>query len=123
MRSLSRWLLVVVLSLSIGLQWLVVQSAAWVGMVVSFSKETTLRQAVVMTFDGRHPCDWCKAAQRGESTQKKENAGNPTVKMVLAAPEAEPFVFVPNDSDAEPAPGFVFVRRSHPPPSPPPRAA
>jgi hypothetical protein len=123
MHRLARWLLVVALSLSIGLQWAVVQGAAWVGMFVSFSKEATFSQSLSRTFDGRHPCGWCKAAQRGESTQGKQNAEHPPLKLVLAATEAEPFDFSPAGPGPEPEHACSVVQRSHAPPLPPPRAA
>lgn len=123
MRRIVRWLLVLALSLSIGLQWAVVQGAAWVGMIVSYSKETTLAETLSRTFDGRHPCKLCEAAQRGESTQKKQDADSPPVKCVLAAPEPEPFVVPDGASGVEPARGFVETWWSQPPPVPPPRFA
>ena len=95
MLRLGRWILVLALSFSIGLQWAVVQGAAWVGMIVSYSKEATISQTLSRTFDGRHPCKLCKAAQRGESTQKKQDADNPPVKFVLALPEHDDFFFEP----------------------------
>ena len=122
MRRYVRCLLVLALSLSIGLQWAVVQGAAWVGMIVSYSQEVTISQSLTMTFGGSHPCKLCKAAQRGDSTQKKQNADNPPVKFVLAAPETEPFLFSHGISDCEAAPACAVVRRSHRPPSPPPKA-
>jgi len=123
MLRLVRWLLVLALSLSIGLQWAVVQGAAWVGMIVSYSNEATIAQTLAKTFDGKHPCKLCEAAQRGESTQKKQDADSPPVKLVLAAPEVEPFVVPYGASDVEPARGFVEARWSQPPPVPPPRLA
>jgi hypothetical protein len=122
MRRFALWLLVLALSLSIGLQWAVVQGAAWVSMIVSYSQEATISESLTMTFDGNHPCKLCEAAQRGESTQKKQNTDNPPVKYVLAAPEMEPFVFPHDDSICEPESVCFSVWRSHGPPSPPPEA-
>lgn len=123
MRHLVRWLLVLALSLSIGLQWAVVQGAAWVRMIASYSKEATISQALAKTFDGSHPCKLCKAAQRGESTQKKQDAESSLAKFVLAAPETEPFVVPDGASGVEPARRFVEGRWSQAPPVPPPRFA
>ncbi|HEY2573401.1 MAG TPA: hypothetical protein VGH65_05000 [Verrucomicrobiaceae bacterium] len=92
MRSLGRWLLVIALSLSIGLQWAVVQSAAWVGMFVNYSKEATISQSLARTFDGKHPCKLCEVAQRGESNQDRQNTSNSPVKLNLAAPEQDGFL-------------------------------
>jgi hypothetical protein len=121
MRRLSRWLLVMTLSLSIGLQWVVVQGAAWVGMIVSYSQQSSFSRSLKMTFDGRHPCNFCRAAQKGESTQTKRDADESRGKLVLAAPEAESFVFSTEAADCHPAPVIPAVRRSQRPPAPPPR--
>lgn len=123
MRRLVRWFLVLALSLSIGLQWAVVQGAAWVGMIVSFSKEATISQTLSRTFDGSHPCKLCHAAQRGESTQKKQDTDTPAIKFVLAAPELEPFVVLQGASDVGPARALAVTWWAHPPPVPPPKAA
>jgi hypothetical protein len=53
------------LVLSLGLHWTVLQSAAWVSMVVSFSQEGTMLDALEKTFDGEHPCPLCKVVERG----------------------------------------------------------
>ncbi len=123
MRRFARWLLVVVLSLSIGLQWVVVQGAAWVGMFVSYSKVTTISQSLSMTFGGLHPCTLCKAAQRGESTQNRQNPSNPPLKIVLAAPEHEEFVAEPRMTAEAVFVAGVGGRLVVRPVVPPPRAA
>ncbi len=95
MRRAAQWLLVLALSLSIGLQWVVVQSAAWVGMFVANSREATAMQSIVMTFDGKHYCKLCKALDRGEETSRKHSPSpSRDVKIhPMAAPQAEEFVF------------------------------
>lgn len=54
-----------------GLHWGLFQSVAWVGMVVSYSQEGTVGEALVKTFDGKHPCALCKAIAKGKQTEKK----------------------------------------------------
>ncbi len=122
MRRIVRWFLVLALSLSIGLQWAVVQGVAWVGMIVSYSKEATRSRSLSMTFDGRHPCKWCHAAQEGDSTQKKQDSERRQDKLVMAAPETEPFVFARCVPSGEPDGTWAMVWRPQPPPSPPPKA-
>ena len=120
MRRFVRWLLVLALSLSIGLQWAVVQGAAWVGMIATYSRTATISQALTMTFDGAHPCKLCKAAQRGESTQDAPKTGNSPVKLVLAAPEHDAFFFEPQAPAeavfAAAIDGRLVVRPAVPPP-------
>src|SRR6266702_1217567 len=59
------------LASSIGLHWTFLQAVAWAGMIVSFSQEAPLGEAVVKTFDGQHPCKLCKQIARGKQSEKK----------------------------------------------------
>ena len=66
LRRFAHFLIVTALVLSIGLHWMVLQSAAWVGMVVSYTQETgALSTALEQTFDGDHPCKLCAAVSEG----------------------------------------------------------
>lgn len=122
MRRLAHWLLVLALSLSIGLQWAVVQGVAWVGMVVTYSQETSISESLTAIIDGSRPCEMCKAAQKGESRQKKQNSEKPQDTLVLAAPETELFVFAHDVPADEPDCTWSVIRRSQPPSLPPPKA-
>lgn len=122
-RRIAHWLLVLTLSLSIGLQWAVVQGAAWVGMIVTYSQENSISRSLTMTFDGNHPCEMCQAAQQGESSQKKQNSEKPQDTLVLAAPETEPFIFARRVPVDEPDRMWAVVVRSQAPPLPPPKVA
>lgn len=93
MRNIARWILVLALSFSIGLPWAFLQGVAWVGMIVSFSQEVPIAKAVAMTFDGKHPCKMCQAAERGESSQKKQDTKQASVKIELMEPEHYVFLF------------------------------
>ena len=68
MYAAARWLMVLGLMVSIGLHTVVIQSAAWAGMLVSYSMEKgSVVEAVSDTFDGEHPCALCKLAQQTEN--------------------------------------------------------
>ncbi len=94
MRCFARWFLVLALSVSIGLPSALLQGVAWMGMIVTFSQKVPIAKAVAMTFDGKHPCKMCQAMQRGESSQKKQDAKQATVKIELAEPEHDDFIFL-----------------------------
>lgn len=66
---LQRWLIVAALVLSIGGHWAFLQSIAWVGMAVSYSKDATLGQAIEKTFDGHHLCRLCKLVRAGQKAE------------------------------------------------------
>ena len=59
-----RLLLILVTVFSIGLHCAVVQMVGWVSMTVKYSKSTSLTDALVMTFDGNHPCELCKFVEK-----------------------------------------------------------
>jgi len=59
------------LACTIGLHWAFFQSLAWIGMVVSYSQDATLREALVKTFDGKHPCALCREIAKGKRSEKK----------------------------------------------------
>lgn len=59
-----RLLLILVTVFSIGLHCAVVQMVGWVSMTVKYSKSNSLSEALVMTFDGSHPCELCKFVEK-----------------------------------------------------------
>jgi hypothetical protein len=71
---LTRLAIVVALACSIGLHWGFLQSVAWVGMVVSYSQDAPLREALAKTFDGKHPCPLCKEIAKGKQSEKKSES-------------------------------------------------
>ena len=120
----SKWLLVLALCGSIGAHWTFLQSVAWVGMVVSYSQESSsLAEALVKTFDGKHPCKLCKFVAAEKKSEKKQDAQFKISKIDLLPAGCSNFVFTP------PLPGHCFPVSSLPPdhveapPTPPPRAA
>jgi len=123
MVRLSKLLVVVALVSSLGLHWALLQSVAWVGMLVSYSQAGSLRQALVKTFDGNHPCSLCKEIEQGKKSEKKSDStieGKPLDLMdgrhefTFCPPTA--FSLLPRSDD--------FARTfSLAPPVPPPRRA
>src|SRR3954467_3820383 len=79
--KLPKLLLVSLLCLSLGLHWLLLQSVAWIGMVVSYSQTDSIGIALVKTFDGQHPCKLCKVVQAGKSSERKQDAQKPIQKL------------------------------------------
>ena len=71
MRAGIRVLVVLLLVLSLGVHWALLQTVAWAGMVVNYSREGSLAEAISQTFDGKHPCSLCKAIRKGRAEEKK----------------------------------------------------
>lgn len=68
---LPRLAIVAALACSIGLHWGILQSVAWLGMVVNYSQDGTVGEALAKTLDGKHPCALCKAIAKGKQTENK----------------------------------------------------
>jgi hypothetical protein len=69
-----------VLALSIGVQWPLLQSIAWLNMLVTFSAQDGIQTAVVKTFDGKHPCKLCNFVSEGKQAEKKKDGTPPSLK-------------------------------------------
>ena len=121
-QRLTKAALVVALACSIGLHWALFQSVAWMGMVLSYCQEATLTEALVKTFDGKHPCALCKEIAKTKQSEKKCDLRLEGKKLEFSYDLAA-FVFSPPSHYweiriSEPA-GSVL---EHTPPVPPPRA-
>lgn len=57
-----------------GAQWLVLQSVAWTNMLITYSQDAPLSEAIQKTFDGQHPCQLCEHIQSAEKETQKEDA-------------------------------------------------
>ena len=57
----------------LGLHWGLLQTVAWTGMIISYSREATFKVAIGQTFDGAHPCPLCKAIAKGRAEEKKQS--------------------------------------------------
>lgn len=117
----SRWLVVVTLSLSIGFHWAFLQSIAWVGMAINYSRECPVSEALSKTFDGKHLCKLCKLVRDGKQSESKSET-KVDLKRDFAIELGEIFIF------RAPARMVVFYLAAHPlrsePPSlPPPLSA
>src|SRR5947207_13765970 len=114
--------MVAALACSIGLHWAFFQSLAWVGMVVSYSQESTLSDALVKTFDGSHPCALCKEIAKGKQTEKKSDIRTEWKKFEFSYAGAA-FIFSgPTRFWKMFCAEFSPDRLASPPPVPPPKS-
>src|SRR5262249_16137718 len=100
-------LVAIALAGSIGLHWAFFQVVAWTGMVISYSQNATLTEAVAKTFDGQHPCKLCKQIAKTKQPEKKTDSKPELKKLefsfarvsfILAAPSAFWEVRAANDA-------------------------
>lgn len=109
----------------LGLHWALLQTVAWTGMLISYSRNASLRTAVTQTFDGEHPCPLCKAVKKGRAEEKKQAQGQvkPGSKLDFGLVwQAAQFRF----NSARPpvvAGEFPALARAESPPKPRPRGA
>jgi hypothetical protein len=118
---LPRLAIAVALACSIGLHWGFLQSMAWMGMVVNYSREGGVAEALVKTFDGKHPCALCKAIAKAQKAERKAEFPTAAKKFEFLYSEVL-FVF------AAPTDGWTAGERpdkpdarGHAPPRPPPK--
>ena len=97
---LPKILLVAALIGSLGLHWGLLQSVAWVRMVVLYAQNSTLLKAVSQTLDGEHPCSLCKAIAKGKRSEKKPDTSDSTKKSDFSY-AAISFVFQPPELYSE----------------------
>src|SRR6266478_3599670 len=106
LRRVSKILLVITLSCSLGLHWAILQSVAWVGMAVTFSQSATLMESLEKTFDGKHPCSLCKIVVEGKKSEKKQQAQKPPAKHDLAFVASRLTIYPPSPD----SPRFALPR-------------
>lgn len=116
----SNWLLVAILSLTVGFHWTLLQSVAWVGMIIEFSGQGSFQRAVANTFDGQHPCPICKLVRAGKNAEGKSEVRPTLQKFDLFADRSAGFYFPPSsESPFSRLP--LMISRLEAPPLPPPR--
>jgi hypothetical protein len=54
-----------------GGHWAVLQSVAWTGMIIEYSKAATLGEALARTFGGKAPCQMCRTIEEGRQKETK----------------------------------------------------
>jgi hypothetical protein len=117
---LPKLAIVAALACSVGLHWELLQSVAWVKMVVSYSSVAPLKVAIEKTFDGKHPCSLCNEIAKGRQSEKQSI---PTVaKKFEFSYSATLFVFSAPSHYWQIEPPETFgSARLYAPPVPPPR--
>ena len=118
---LPRILIALALAASIGLHWAFLQAVAWAGMVISYSQDGPVTEAVVKTFDGKHPCGLCKQIAQGKKSEKKADYKFELGKVKFSyAPAA--IIFKRPSAFAEiSSPNELTDLLTLSPPAPPPR--
>jgi len=118
-----QWLIAFLLTFAVGGHWAFLQSAAWLGMVVSYSQNAPFSIALENTFDGQHPCGLCKLVQEGKKSERQRGLLKAETKLNLLLAQARPWLLPPLPFSLSPTePGVARIRLESPP-TPPPRLA
>ena len=126
-RSIIRFTTVLVLVLSLGLHWALLQTVAWTGMIISYSRDASFTEAVSKTFDGEHPCPMCKMIKKGRAEEKEQQQQKQSIKPgskmeIGLIWQSTPFYFS-CDRETISYPNSNASIRSYEPPKPRPRWA
>ncbi len=103
--------------------WLVLQSIAWTSMLAGNLRSAPFREAVVKTFDGKHPCSLCKAIDAGRKSEQKKEFTGQTCKLEFP-PAADNSIFIASlHFPTVPQSDAFRAARPLRPPTPPPRGS
>jgi len=118
---LGKLVVVIVLATTLGTHWALLQTVAWTSMLVDNLHSTSLDEALVKTFDGKHPCPLCVAIAAGKKAEQKKEFTAPTLKLEFP-PVAENFVLIaPSQFLLVPQTNTSADSLTQKPPTPPPR--
>lgn len=114
----------VLVCLSLGMHWVLLQGVAWTGMFLSFASQGAVIEAVEKTFDGQHACPLCEKVKEGQdsgSGQPKQ-AGQSMKKMEAVLVNVETLVAPPSQLISFHVVPLSGTVRSEKPEMPPPRS-
>lgn len=122
-RKLSKLLLATALIVAVGGHWAVLQSVAWVNMVVTYSQDTSFSLAFQKTFDGKHPCRMCLAVKQGKQEEQKQAVLKVETKLDFLCLQPAAYVHPVLPSTLLSPQADAAFPRAEAPPLPPPRLA
>lgn len=106
-----------------GGHWTALQTFAWACMIVEYSEENSLAEAVAMTFDGKHPCPMCLKIEKGRKQERRQPV-NLEVRELDLFCEARPASTRCAPWWLDPGTSFLsdlYLDFTEAPPRPPPR--
>ncbi len=117
----GQYLLIAAMFCALGGHWLVLQTVAWGGMIVDYSRSAGFSVAVGRTFDGQHPCQMCKSIEKTRQTEKKQDAVVMEMKLDVFHEAARTLVWPVMSFWQQSVVDSSPLARSEPPSVPPPR--
>lgn len=121
MRSAVKFATVLMLVLSLGLHWTLLQTVAWTTMLANNLRTHSVAEAMSDTFDGKHPCCLCKTIAAGKKSEKKSEAVSPTLKQEFPPVAKKTYLIPPAQFEVLPMADVFAESLFQKPPVPPPR--
>jgi hypothetical protein len=109
-----------------GGHWTVLQSVAWARMLIEYSRDSSLAEAIEKTFDGEHPCSLCHKIRQGRQQEEQQPPLRPWEKQSeFLLDSRRVAVPLPPATAAEVSAAALNLHSDFipAPPKPPPRAA
>ena len=117
----GKFVVIAALVATTGAHWILLQSVAWTTMLADNLHSVSLQEALVKTFDGRHPCCLCKAIAAGKRSEKKKEFTSQMQKLEFP-PAKENFALIaPLRFQLVPQANTFAESLTQRPPTPPPR--
>jgi len=105
-----------------GGHWPALQGVAWITMLASNLRTSSITDAMTHTFDGRHPCPLCRAIASGKKSESKSELVVPVTRFEFV-PSHPGFSLDEVSQFRQSAPVCLIAGESAPqPPTPPPRS-
>jgi hypothetical protein len=111
-----------------GGHYAVLQTVAWTGMLIDYSRSAGLVEGVKQTFDGEHPCKMCMSIEESKKEEEQQQTPLTTIKpldlkaLALALPPG-PDQRASSDLSHPRQPTSLPPSLTQSPPTPPPKFA
>jgi|SRR5579871_819349 len=115
-------LLIIVILGGTGAHWCALQSVAWTTMIAENLRTVSLTEAIVRTFDGRHPCSICKVITNAKKSGKRSEFLQPPIKLEFPPAIASLLLVTPSRFHVVALIDTPLQSLSNRPITPPPRA-
>src|SRR5216117_815052 len=86
-----------------------------------YSQADPFKEALVKTFDGRHPCPICKFVAQGKKSEQKQETQKLLTKLDFFLDSPRIIIFPPRVDPPRPFATRTADTRKESPPTPPPR--
>jgi hypothetical protein len=119
---LGKILMVAALICAIGGHWVVLQSVAWANMLAENAGTGPLGEAIVKTFNGKHPCPLCKCIAQSRQSEKKADWQTSLKKFEFPSQSTVFFISAPVQFYLQGETVATAPLLAETPPVPPPRS-